>query len=404
MSKNIFRLIIPLLIVALLSSTQLTVIALQKQNESRCSFIEDIFFDLKVRTYMSLIKSPSMTLCVIKNDSIVWNKAYGYSNIYLGKKASVDTIYIVGSISKTVIATAVMQLVEQNKINLDENISHFFPFDIKNPKYPEVNIALRMLLAHQSSLSHDFSQIFLSFPFIDNATQFIKERIIPGEPKYDGTLWCDFKPGEDCNYSNIGYLVIGEIIENTTGKPYDIYCQENIFEPLGMHNTSFDESKFDKKNIARPYINLLGPIYIPIPHLDLKCINVFCGLRTNVLDMSHFVIMHLNNGTYNNVRILNESTVKLMHTIQYNSTMNMYSFKLHHGLGWLYVDIFGEIFGGYNGGAFGYCCNMLTNETSNTAVLTFFNFHFFRGGINKIDDFKIQIFYKIAKLLFEKAA
>jgi CubicO group peptidase (beta-lactamase class C family) len=353
---------------------------------------------------MKLDHMPSMTTCVIKNNSVVYKNAFGYSNIYLRKKASVDTIYVAGSISKTVIATAIMQLVEQNKIDLDENISHFFPFDIKNPNYPEVNITLRMLLAHQSSLNQDFSQIFSSFPFMYNATQFIKERIIPSEPKYDETLWCDYKPGEDCKYSNIGYLIVGEIIENVTGKPYDIYCQENIFEPLGMNNTSFDGSKFDKKNIARPYMHLLGPIYIPIPHLDFKCITVFCGLRTNILDMSRFVIMHLNNGTYNDVKILNESTVKLMHTIQYNSTMKMYSFNLQHGLGWLYVDIFGEIFGGYNGGAFGYCCNILTNETSNTAVLTFFNFHFFRGGIHKINDMKLRIYYKIAKLLLEKAA
>jgi CubicO group peptidase (beta-lactamase class C family) len=70
------------------------------------------FFDLKVKMYMHLLKSPSMTVCVIKNDSIVWSKAYGYSNVYLRKKTTLDTIYVIGSISKTITGTAIMQIIE----------------------------------------------------------------------------------------------------------------------------------------------------------------------------------------------------------------------------------------------------------------------------------------------------
>ena len=100
---------------------------------------------------MSFTHIPSLSACIIKNDTIVWSKAFGWSDIYNLKKAKSDTIYRVASITKTFTATALMQLYEQGLFDLDDNVSEYLPFDLKNPKYPECNITFRMLLAHQSS-------------------------------------------------------------------------------------------------------------------------------------------------------------------------------------------------------------------------------------------------------------
>jgi len=364
----------------------------------------DLSFKDKIQALMKKNHMPSLVASVIKNDSIVYSNAFGYSNILLRRKASIETIYVIGSISKTILSTALMQLVEQEKIGLDENISHFFPFDIKNPKYPKVNITLRMLLAHQSSLNYDFTHLILSYPFPDDAMGWIKEHIIPGEKKYSEKLWCDFKPGEESMYSNIGYLIAGEILENITNKSVEEYCQENIFKPLGMDNTSFSPSNFDNKNVARPYIHLIGPFHLPLPYYDLNCANVFAGVRTNVLDLSRFVMMHMNNGSYKNIKILNSTTIEEMHKIQYpNSTMSMYDYQLRLGLGWLYLDVKGVTYSGYNGGAYGYCCNILIDEKNNSASLTLSNFHFSRIGFREMKQLKLDVLYEIDSMLLEKA-
>ena len=307
---------------------------------------DNSMFDLKIRLLMRITHIPSLTACIIKNDTIVWSKAYGYSNIYNREKATTDTIYRTASITKTFTGTAIMQLYEKGLFDLDDNVSEYLPFDLKNPKYPECNITFRMLLAHQSSfcclnveslfapiepvLGDDsifnnlqwylFTLIhlkdYLSGFYPEDIYPWIEEVMIPGGSLYYLEHWGDYPPGEGCYYTNIGYILLGYLIEQISGQSFEDYCYENILLPLSMHNSSFVINELNKDRLAVPYI-WLHSIFIPFPHFELNCFNPAAGLFSDIHDISKYLIANMNGGVYKGVRILNESTIEEMQRIQY---------------------------------------------------------------------------------------
>ena len=128
---------------------------------------------------MNLAHMQSVSACIIKNNTIKWSGNYGFSNRLLLEKPTINTNYMAGSISKTITAIAIMQLYENESydFDLDDNVSKWLPFDIKNPTYPDVNITFRMLLSHQSSL-HDHDKISeLNYLFSDSPISFPAENL-----------------------------------------------------------------------------------------------------------------------------------------------------------------------------------------------------------------------------------
>lgn len=286
-------------------------------------------FDEQIIYYMEQGHMPSISACIIKNDSVVWSNNYGFYDVKNNKEPTDQTVYMAASISKTVTATAIMQLWEQGLFDLDEDVNNYLPFQLKNPKYPDIPITFRMLLAHQSSLSDKQIALFIFFSIFNLPKAKFEEYLIPGGSIYNPRNWIDAPPGEDLCYSSIGYEILGYLIELLSDQPLDQYCQEHIFAPLKMMNTSFYPSDYDKNNLAIPYIWVLNR-YVPLPHYEDR--NYAAGgLRTSVSDLSHYLIAHMNGGLYDGVRILEEETVELMHTLQYPENNSTYS---GYGLGW----------------------------------------------------------------------
>jgi CubicO group peptidase (beta-lactamase class C family) len=318
---------------------------------------DDDLFDMKVKLMMRLTHLPSLAACIIKDNEIVWSNAYGYSDIYHRKEATIDNIYLVASISKTFAATAILQLYEQGYFDLDDNVSEYLPFDVKNPKFPDVNITFRMLLSHRSSFcSRHVESLFAPWEPVDGPESvpevvewyiyslvhlkdllssdfypedrypWIKEIMVPGGSLYYPEQWGDYPPGEEFYYSNVAYALLGYLVEQISNQKFEDYCRANIFEPLSMFNTSFYTAELNSDKLAIPYIWLYGA-YLPLPNYEYLCQNPAAGLRTTVVDLSHFLIAHMNDGEYNGVQILNKTTIKEMHRVQYPPG--------NYGLGWL---------------------------------------------------------------------
>jgi len=393
--------------VALLFLFLLTpVMTTSAQADTTGGILDDALFNLKVRICMKLEETPSLVACVLNTSGIIWMKAYGLTNVYIHKKATADSIYLMGSVSKTVTAMALMQLYDQKKIGLDDNISTYLPFDLKNPQYPTINITVRMLLAHQTSLGdyQHYKNLVYYFPLIQNRTQWIKERLIPGQPLYRPENWMDYPPGANCTYSNMGYIIAALLVERITGLSLEDYCQSSIFTPLCMNHTSFAIDDLDRSQMAPPNFHLFDGFYLPLFNYDTKCLDACGGLRTTASDLSHFLIVHMNNGVWNGVRIINASTLSLMHSIQYpNSTQTFYGWPLHHGLGWIQLNISGDRWEGYNGGAIGYACNMMIYEATNTGVIMLQNGQFKRAGLVITPHQRILAFVDLGYLLLQKA-
>ena len=376
----------------------------------------EIAFDRTVQFLMKRSRIPAFSGCIIKNNSVVWSKGYGLSDIRQGKKASDDTIYMIGSVSKSITATAVMQLYEQGLFELDDDVNEYFSFSLRNPQYPNINITFRMLLSHQSSLAgHSLNESFNyiekmilmykqlnsmiqgDFPMNEEPYPFLKELLIPGGNWYESDIWADFPPGENFSYSNWNFVILGYLVELLSGQPFEQYCKENIFIPLGMMNTSFTFEDLDASRLATPYI-CLAKFYIPIPQYDMPIFNPAGGIRTNVQDLSHFLIAHMNNGEYNEVQILDKETVELIHTVQYPNNSGLY------GLGWFKLSIAGESYDLHPGGTYGFSSFMISRNSDNVGVICFFNqctTPYMKS--NLVLSIEVKISYLIPSVLFMNA-
>ena len=368
------------------------------ENTNDLSIINSDDFDSRIEDLMKLGHFPSLVVCIVKNNTVVLSKGFGYADIrpLYKRNTTIDTVYPIGSISKSIAATAIMQLNESGLISLDENISKFLPFDLKNPRYPDVNITAKMLLAHQSSIKNMGFFYSVYSLFVKHPLNWMEEYL--KKP----SSWCDYAPSKNVTYATIDINILGYVLENITGQTYSDYCQENIFKPLNMTNTSFYLSDYNKAQLVRQYA-WFKFFYLRVPFINVTEI-MFPGggLRSTINDMSHFLIMHTSGGTYNGVRILNESSVEIMHSAQYPETLDE---GHYHGLGWYFKNFSdGEIYGGHDGTHLGAYAIMKMRYSDKTGILYFYNQHsYLLGLLHKIPPEEKEAANGIREALFEKA-
>jgi len=361
-------------------------------------------FDSKIEELMKKGHMPSLVACIIKDNITAWSKGYGYYDYYNKKNTSLDIVYPIASITKSVTATAIMQIVENDSydVNLDDNVSKYLPFDLKNPKYPEVNITFRMLLAHQSSLGDTtlrFTFLFLIFKIPFNLKT-MQNYFIKGGLFYDSKVWNDYRPGEGVCYTTQGIDLLGLLIEQITHQKYSDYCQEQIFKPLKMYNTSFYFSDYEKDELACMYDWIAG-FYIKVPWIQPSYL-AGGGLKTTISDFSHYLIMHTSGGMYDGVRILSQESVEEMHTAQYPG---YYDDKVYlHGLGWYFTTIENETYGGHGGNYEGARAEMVMRYSDHVGVLFYWNQNsFVRMQLKITRPDEKQASKEIKNALFEKA-
>lgn len=311
--------------------------AYKKQNSN--NKINDLFFDQKISFFMKIAKFPSLSACIIEGDEVTWSNYYGYYDLENNKPVSEDTIYNVGSISKTITGTAIMQLWEKGLFNLDEDVNNYLPFSLRNPNFPDVPITFRMLLSHSSSLYPESGlegvQYYYWFnfsedpPFEGYPYPWLEEHLVPGGNCYYPQRWSDYyKPGEYNMYANVNFDIIAYLVEIISGESFLDYCDKYIFQPLEMYDTSFNLSELDIDNVAIPYHYHNGE-YLQINELSYMLggftpsdkywrVHMYPagGLYTTVSDLSHFFICFMNNGIYNDIRIIEEDTLIEMKKIQ----------------------------------------------------------------------------------------
>lgn len=366
------------------------------------SFINSEDFDTKIENLMKLGHFPGLVVCIVRNDTLLFSDGYGYADIRpLHKRETTnDTVFPMGSISKSIAATAIMQLNETGLIGLDDNVSEYLPFDLKNPKYPDVNITPRMLLAHQSSIK--IMGLLYHYIALD---KFVKDPLKWLERYFKRpTSWCDYAPGKNVKYATTDINILGYVVENITDQTYSDYCQENIFKPLKMYNTSFFLSDFNKNQMARQYVWFKG-LYLPIRFIEIsELMFPGGGLRSSIGDMSHFLIMHTSGGVYDGVRILSEKSVEEMHKTQYPES---YDGKCLHGLGWYQHTEDNVTYGGHSGthiGAYAvmemkYACNY----SDQVGVMFFYNQHpYIRTHFMGVPPKEEEAKKEIKKALYEK--
>jgi CubicO group peptidase (beta-lactamase class C family) len=386
---------------SVISTSSGILILSEEQNRS----FNDLLFNLKISFFMKGAHIPYLSACIIKNDSVVWSKGYGFYKKLFPRYSSSNTIYPVASVSKMITATALMQLYEDEIFDLDDDVNDYLDFSLRNPNFPDVPITFRMLLAHQSSL-RDY-EYTIDFVYADFNYSFVKEFLTAEGSYYNPEYWGNYPPGGEANYSNIAFTVLGYLLEKLSNKSLEEYCQENIFQPLGMNDTSFDMNALDNKRLGTPY-RRLARRNIPVPHFDLEFCDPCGGLLTTTDDISRLLIAHMNNGTYGDVRILDNLTVELMHSVQYPESSKWFNYRF--GLGWLLtLDEAGEVrFEGHNGDLNFFHARMKIQTSEDTAVILLFCWDttprvLFKNLNSLYIAFGRILVNKVIDLLFQKA-
>ena len=283
---------------------------------------------------MKIGHKPSIAACIIHEESVVWSEAYGYYDLEAQKSATKDTLYLQASVSKTVAATALMQLYEQGLFDLDDDVNDYLPFSFRNPNHPTIPITFKMILSHRSSLAYDnLFWICLSYlpgdPDVDGYPYpWLEQYFTPVGIGYSSSTWSTSKPGESYLYANMGYSLVGYLVEVLSNQNFNEYCKEHIFQPLQMYNSSFRLKDHDIDSIAVPY-EYKDNGYFRHPHYGIHVVYPAITLRTSTEEFSHFIIAFINGGTWNGVSILKPETVELMHTAHYSPRD-----KYNYGLGW----------------------------------------------------------------------
>jgi len=355
--------------------------------------VNEEIFDMLITRVMKMAHMSALSAAIIKDGKVVWAKGYGLYDRERNKEATENTIYLVASISKTFTATAIMQLYEKGLLDLDDDVNKYLPFSLRNPKHPDKPITIRMLLAHQSSLAEDPPAFYCHFPgdlkIGGYPEPWLEEYLTPKGIHYKPQIWADYEPGKEMSYANIGYSILGYIVERITNMTFEDYCQKYIFQPLGMKNTSFELMKLNISNIAVPYI--YRGEYEPLLHYQILDYPAG-GLRTNVIDLAKFLIAHMYGGEYNGIRILSPESVEEMHKVQYPS----HKYFFQYGLGFQIWNIGGEKYIGHTGGLYGVATKMVYRERDKVGIIFFTN-----KGVEKMNE--VIAFSMIERLLFWKA-
>ncbi len=363
---------------AITSQLDTSLIAQNNLIKTNSDLLDNQIFDMKMKMLMRLGCHKALSACIIKNDSIVWSKSYGTTDFFGKNHPTNKTIYLVSSTTKAITATALLQLYEQGKFDLDDDVNGYLPFSLRNPYFPDINITFRMLLSHRASLydhflfsqegRKDLFKDYLTTGIMESPYPWLKDVLVPGSETYQEEYWLDYAPGEDVMYSNTGFLILGYLLERISGLSIEKYCRENIFKPLEMNDTSYHLNGLDENRVMRPFFRVAG-IFIPIKSYDVKGFAGTCGVRTTTEDLSHFLIAHMNNGRWKNTSILNETTIKMMHNIQYYDKDGMNIFDYRYGLGWFETDQFEKTVQGHGGDNFGFLAAMMMNKTSNKGFI-----------------------------------
>ncbi len=222
---------------------------------------------------LSDLPAASISAAILKGGDLFWAKTVGYQELLSKTPASTDSIWpTLGSVSKLVTWTALLQLAEKSQIGLDEDISQYLGFELRNPKFPTAPITAKHLLTHASSLS---TRRMTSDPdtmadlFCKNYEMGVKEwvsaYISPHGEFYDSEMVFDpYMPGDTqyitrdpmgviSGYSNLNTMVASTIIENVTKLPLEDYARAFIFAPLGLQDIGWQKEELDQSKLITPY-------------------------------------------------------------------------------------------------------------------------------------------------------
>ena len=353
------------------------------QVENIAPAIQQIFKEEKV---------VGLSVAVVKDNKIIYTNSFGSSNLETGAPLTNKNIFRIASISKSFSATSIMQLIEAGKLDLDEDVSNLVGFVIRNPKYPETVITLRLLMSHLSSIND--SEGYFSLDYINPAKN-------PNWQK----CYNDYEPGKGYQYCNLNFNMIGTIIERTSGERFDQYVKHHILDPLGLYG-GYCVDSLDKSRFATIYdYNIDSAKFIISPNAyaarseeitnytmgySTPIFSPTGGMKISATDLAKYMTMHMNYGRYKDGKIITKKSSKLMQTAL--SFEENYGFALENTT--KMVD--GIPLVGHTGSAYGLFSAMFFDPKKKYGIVVISNgcHPAYKGGYNNVIKKAVNVLYE----------
>lgn len=301
---------------------------------------------------MEVFKVPGVAVAIVKDSMVIYNKGFGEKKAGSGEKVNNETLFGIASNTKAFTAAVLAILVDEGKIKWDDKVTRYIPeFQMSDP-YVTAEMTIRDLLTHRSGLSTGMGDL-LAWP----ETEFSKKEIID-KLKY---MKPSFGFRTRFGYSNILYMVAGEIVKSVTGKEWNEFIVEKIFTPLDMKSSlALMKEVKTKSNRAFPHVEIDGKLNC----IELDVVDNVASagsIQSNTNDMSKWMIMQLNRGKIpgKQNRIFSKRQSDEMwrpQTILYGSPdknpISQSNFSMY-GFGWNIQDVRGKYVVSHTGGLVG---------------------------------------------------
>lgn len=302
---------------------------------------------------------PGFAIGVVKNGKLIYAKGFGVAKLGGNTPVTSKSLFHMASVTKTFVATAVMQLVEQGKIDLDAPLVRYLPyFRLDDERYRSITI--RQMLSHTSGIP-DTTDYHWDKPEYDDGALERFVRSIAGQKLV-------FAPGEKFAYSNTAYETLGDVIAKVSGESFEDYVQHNILSPLGMKDSTLLVRQADPQLLTSPHIlenqQVVAAKVFPYNRAHAPSSTMYSSIE----DMSRWAIAYLNHGELDGHRILKPETIDSMWMPVVDS------FNMKEGISWFITESGGHRFILHSGGDPGFESLLVLAPDDSVAVVAMCNF------------------------------
>jgi CubicO group peptidase (beta-lactamase class C family) len=270
-------------------------------------------YEIWVQEQMAYHHQPGISVGIVYDQDLVWAEGFGYRDVERELLATPGTIYRIASITKTFTATAILQLRDAGKLQLDDPVVKHLPWFEYENRFPDAPVVtIRHLLTHTSGLPRE-----ADFPYWTDRQFPSRQEMIEALESQQSV----FAPETRYKYSNLALALAGEVVAAVSGEPYAEYIQRHILDPLAMTSSSVRTGDIDRARLATGYGILLPDGTQPLaPETDSKGLTPAANMSSTVEDLARFISLQFRDGPAGGAQILKGSTLREMQRVHWLSS------------------------------------------------------------------------------------
>jgi CubicO group peptidase (beta-lactamase class C family) len=298
-----------------------------------------------IREIMNRDSVEGIAVCLVHEGEPVWVQGLGVADHAGGRAVDTDTIFSIQSTSKNITAAAIMIAVQRGLLDLDAPVTTYLPDFTVHSRFeerPQERMTLRLLLSHRAGFTHEApigNNYDASFPSFEAHIQSISD------------TWLRFPVGQRYRYSNLGFDLAGYILQQRTGRPFAEWVGKELFEPLGMSNSTVSSEVYagrENRAVGHDKGHSSVPLITPLIPSG--------GVYTSARDMAAYAIFHLGKGTVHGRKVLDESLWTEMHGFALGGDYGLGVIRSEERYGATPIRVYSHQGGGFGFGSVFYYC------------------------------------------------